>query len=94
MAPITSPSKVLVSGANGYIAAWVIKSILDRGHRVIGTVRSPSKGEYLLKQFGEKFSYIVVEDIAKVRYTSITMTGLRLSIIISQGRSTRPSSLV
>jgi len=65
MAPVTSPSKVLVSGASGYIAAWVVKCILDRGHTVIGTVRSSSKGEYLQKQFGEKFSYVIVEDIAQ-----------------------------
>jgi len=65
MAPITSPSKILVTGASGYIAAWVVKSILDKGHHVIGTVRSPSKGEYLQKLFGDKFSYVIVEDIAK-----------------------------
>ena len=67
MAPVTSPSKILVSGASGFIAAWVVKAILDKGYHVIGSVRSPPKGEYLQKLFGDKFSYTVVEDIAKVR---------------------------
>jgi len=65
MAPIPSSSKVLVTGANGYLACWIAKVILDRGHNVIGTVRSPSKGEYLKKLFGDKFSYVLIDDIAK-----------------------------
>jgi nucleoside-diphosphate-sugar epimerase len=66
MTPITSPSRILVTGANGYVATWVVKVILDKGHTVIGTVRSPSKGEYLRKLFGDKFSYTLVPDIGEV----------------------------
>jgi nucleoside-diphosphate-sugar epimerase len=98
MAPISSPSKVLVTGASGYIAAWVVKSILDKGHHVIGTVRSPPRGEYLQKLFGDKFSYVIVEDIAKVpEYITPSIpiwlnSGVQLSI--SQELSTRLSNLV
>ncbi|KAF9507606.1 hypothetical protein BS47DRAFT_1385067 [Hydnum rufescens UP504] len=65
MTPITSPSRILVTGANGYIATWIIKAILDNGHTVIGTVRSSSKGEYLRKLFGDKFSYTLVPNIGE-----------------------------
>lgn len=35
------PATVLVTGASGYIAGWIIKALLDRGHTVHGTVRDP-----------------------------------------------------
>ncbi|KAH8920982.1 putative D-lactaldehyde dehydrogenase [Atractiella rhizophila] len=56
---------VLVTGASGYIAAWVCKTLLDSGYRVRGTVRSESKGEYLRRKLGEGFEYLVVEDLEK-----------------------------
>ena len=31
---------VLVTGASGYIATWVVKRLLEAGYRVRGTVRS------------------------------------------------------
>ncbi|KAJ3969521.1 D-lactaldehyde dehydrogenase [Lentinula raphanica] len=61
-------SKVLVTGANGYIAAWVVRTLLEKGYAVRGTVRSEAKGEPLKKVFGdykEKFETVVVEDITK-----------------------------
>ncbi|KIO32647.1 hypothetical protein M407DRAFT_212627 [Tulasnella calospora MUT 4182] len=67
--PIVSPpAKVLVTGASGFIAAWLCKTLLEKGYSVVGTVRSESKGDYLkdlFKDFGDKFSYIIVEDIEK-----------------------------
>ncbi|THH19273.1 hypothetical protein EW146_g1844 [Bondarzewia mesenterica] len=69
MPAVAPPSKVLVSGANGYIAAWVIRTLLEKGYSVRGTVRSASKGDHLKKlfaQYGDKFELVVVEDITKV----------------------------
>ncbi|KAG8876481.1 methylglyoxal reductase (NADPH-dependent) gre2 [Tulasnella sp. 331] len=69
MAPVLAPAKVLVTGASGFIAAWVCKTLLDHGYHVVGTVRSTSKGEYLQKLFEkdghgkDKFSFVIVEDI-------------------------------
>jgi nucleoside-diphosphate-sugar epimerase len=66
---VTPPAKVLVSGASGYIAMWVVRSLLERGFAVRGTVRSLDKGEHLKKTFqsyGERFELAVVDDIAKV----------------------------
>ncbi|CAE6480935.1 unnamed protein product [Rhizoctonia solani] len=65
---IQSPAKVLLTGANGYYAVYVIKDLLERGYTVVGTVRSEPKGEDLVKLFFSypgKFSYAVVPDIVK-----------------------------
>lgn len=63
--------RVLVSGANGFIALHVVKTLLEQGYIVRGTVRSEEKGRRLEERFrevyGSKFEWIVVEDIAKVR---------------------------
>jgi nucleoside-diphosphate-sugar epimerase len=61
---------VLVTGANGYIAMWVTRTLLEKGYAVRGAVRSVEKGERLKEQFsswGKKFEWIVVEDITKVQ---------------------------
>lgn len=34
---------ILVTGATGYIAGWIIKYLLEAGHTVHGTVRDPSR---------------------------------------------------
>jgi len=68
MTVVTPPAKVLVTGANGYIAVWIVKILLEQGFSVRGTVRSASKGDYLKKLFekeGENFEIAVVEDITK-----------------------------
>ena len=70
MPTISAPANILVTGANGYIAAWVVRDLLEDGYSVRGTVRSASKGVHLQKIFasyGEKFEVVVVEDISKVR---------------------------
>jgi nucleoside-diphosphate-sugar epimerase len=69
MPTVQPPAKVLVSGANGFIAIWVIKALLDQGYAVRGTVRSLEKGNHLKKVFeknGDKLEIVVVRDIGKV----------------------------
>lgn len=68
MTAISAPAKVLVTGANGYIATWIIRKLLDRGFSVRGTVRSDSKGKYLLDIFKDevksgRFEINIVPDI-------------------------------
>ncbi|KAF8335947.1 NAD-binding protein [Cantharellus anzutake] len=65
MPPISTGARILVTGANGFIAAQTCSTLTQRGHTVIGTVRSKSKGEYLKKVIGDKFDYVVVENIEK-----------------------------
>ncbi|EKM75201.1 hypothetical protein AGABI1DRAFT_116498 [Agaricus bisporus var. burnettii JB137-S8] len=70
MTIVPPPAKVLVTGANGYIAIWVVRLLLEQGYSVRGTVRSAGKGEYLTEYFGklgfgDKLEIVVVEDITK-----------------------------
>ena len=43
MSDINNNSPILVTGATGYIAGWIIKDLLEQGHTVHATVRSPEK---------------------------------------------------
>ena len=68
--PAIATGKVLVTGASGYIAGVTIRTLLDRGFSVRGTVRSESKGAALtniFEQYGGKFEFTIVEDMAQVR---------------------------
>ncbi|KAF8878449.1 hypothetical protein BD779DRAFT_1554703 [Infundibulicybe gibba] len=68
MTVVQPGAKVLVSGANGYIAIWVVRNLLEKGYSVRGTVRSVEKTAYLkgyFKSYGDKFEAVVVEDITK-----------------------------
>ncbi len=67
--PAISTGKVLVTGANGYVAAWVVKALLEQGFAVRGTVRSDSKANHLrslFKSYGDKLEFTIVDDIVKV----------------------------
>ncbi|CCL99694.1 uncharacterized protein FIBRA_01715 [Fibroporia radiculosa] len=66
--PAISSGKVLVTGANGYIGIWIVRTLLEKGYSVRGTVRSESKTEHLRNTFasyGDKLEFAVVEDITK-----------------------------
>ncbi|KAJ7731808.1 NAD-P-binding protein [Mycena maculata] len=66
--PAISTGKVLVSGANGYIAVWVVRTLLEHGFSVRGAVRSADKGKHLDKLFapyGDRFERITVPDITQ-----------------------------
>ncbi|EIW83698.1 D-lactaldehyde dehydrogenase [Coniophora puteana RWD-64-598 SS2] len=59
---------ILVTGANGFIAAWTVRILLERGYAVRGAVRSSAKGKHLqetFRSYGEKFELAFVEDITK-----------------------------
>ncbi|CAE6491132.1 unnamed protein product [Rhizoctonia solani] len=68
MPSIEAGETVLVTGASGFIAVWLCQYLLEAGYKVKGTVRSAAKGDYLVnlfKSYGDKFKYVVVEDIGK-----------------------------
>ncbi|KAK4140690.1 uncharacterized protein C8A04DRAFT_14690 [Dichotomopilus funicola] len=57
---------VLVTGANGYIAARTVEAFLQAGHSVRGTVRSlrsATEVKEALAQYGDKLEFAVVPDI-------------------------------
>ena len=71
MPAVDLPCKVLVSGANGYIAMWIILELLKQGYSVRATVRCVSKGKHPKKEFvkyGDKFEVVIVEDITEVSF--------------------------
>jgi nucleoside-diphosphate-sugar epimerase len=67
--PAITAGKVLVSGANGFVAVvsvfvhlgrigfhfaqWVVRSLLENGFSVRGAVRSAEKGAHLRQQFSK-----------------------------------------
>ncbi|KAH7921678.1 NAD(P)-binding protein [Leucogyrophana mollusca] len=61
--------KVLVSGANGFIAVWVVRTLLERGYSVRSSVRTEEKGRHLkviFGNYGDKHEIVVVPDMAKI----------------------------
>jgi nucleoside-diphosphate-sugar epimerase len=42
---IDKSAPVVVTGASGYIASWIVKQLLDAGHTVHATVRNPDRLE-------------------------------------------------
>jgi nucleoside-diphosphate-sugar epimerase len=68
MVAVSPPARVLVTGANGYLAVWVVKKYLEAGYSVRGTVRSLVKTAFLNDQFaqyGDRFELVEVQDITK-----------------------------
>ncbi|KAF5377008.1 hypothetical protein D9615_007321 [Tricholomella constricta] len=68
MPTISAGDKVLVSGANGFVAAWVVRRFLEKGYAVRGTVRSADKGKFLedlFKQYGERFEEGAFDEAVK-----------------------------
>ncbi|KAF9554191.1 D-lactaldehyde dehydrogenase [Agrocybe pediades] len=69
--PTVSPNqskRVLVTGANGFLALWVARTLLEQGYAVRGTARSEEKGKAFLdvcRNYGDQIEYRVVEDITK-----------------------------
>jgi nucleoside-diphosphate-sugar epimerase len=43
MAIINPKAPILITGASGYVAGWIVKKLLETGHTVHATVRDPSK---------------------------------------------------
>ena len=69
MPAVPPGSKVLVTGANGFLAIWTVRKLLESGFAVRGTVRTAARGEYIMsmfKSYGDKLEIVVVPDIEVV----------------------------
>ncbi|KAL5483279.1 hypothetical protein ACEPAI_8509 [Sanghuangporus weigelae] len=69
MPAISTPAKVLVTGANGFIAAWIVRALLEDGFSVRGTVREESKSTFLRNLFKDdvekgNLEFVVVPNMA------------------------------
>ena len=72
--PAITSGKILVTGANGYVGGWVVKSLLEHGFSVRGTVRSEAKVALVKEVFheaGDRLELVIVEDITKVRLNTL-----------------------
>ncbi|CDM27381.1 hypothetical protein DTO013E5_8495 [Penicillium roqueforti] len=81
-------SKVLVTGANGYIASHIVKALLDLGYLVRGTVRTPMPwlAEYFERQCGlGRFELIVVSDFQQPDAFDESVKGVSGVIHVAQG---------
>ncbi|KAF7158768.1 hypothetical protein CNMCM5623_003932 [Aspergillus felis] len=73
------PSRVLVTGATGFIGAHVVDSLLARGIAVRGATRSLSKGEQMIAARPEhvsKLEFVQIEDFSKVGVFDHVMEGI------------------
>lgn len=55
---------VFVTGASGFIAQHIVKALVAKGYKVVGTVRSAAKGDALVSNLGSAFTYEIVPDIS------------------------------
>lgn len=66
MATIAKGSKVLVTGCNGYVGTQIVKSLLEAGYIVKGTIRSESSARKVIDShpaYKENLSLAIVPDI-------------------------------
>lgn len=100
MPTISKGDKVLITGANGYIAMWTTRLFLEQGYSVRGTLRSEKKANFLKDYFrslgiDSLFETVIVEDIVKVwRYTKIIFATTGLTEESRKEHSMRPSKML
>lgn len=63
--PVAPPERVVVTGANGFIAQHCIAALLRQGYSVVGTVRSPAKATLVRNVHGQnpRLEVVVIEDM-------------------------------
>ena len=97
---VSAPAKVLVSGVNGYVGAWVAQAFLSEGYSVRGTVRSIGRsGQHLRKTFEkyeDKFELVEVKEIASPGAFDEAIKGINVvahTVRISSSREHEERSL-
>lgn len=63
MSSVSFTEKVLVTGANGFVAAHLVNQLFVLGYDIVGTVRSADKGEWIAQRI-TGFKYEIVENIS------------------------------
>lgn len=59
---IPAAEKVLVTGATGFVASHIVHQLFSLGYDVVGTVRSKSKGDFIVARI-PGFKYEIVTDL-------------------------------
>ncbi|CAK7902485.1 putative NADPH-dependent methylglyoxal reductase Grp2p [[Candida] anglica] len=75
---------VFLSGATGFVAQHLIKQLLTKGYKVIGSVRSTEKGEALKKNLNsEDFEYVIISDIqTKGAFNDVLKSHPEITIVL------------
>lgn len=60
--PFQVADTILLTGATGFIAAHIIDQLFAAGYNIIGTVRTPEKGEYFVARY-PGFKYEIVSNL-------------------------------
>lgn len=66
--PAVNSGKVLVTGASGYIGAWIVKYLVEHGFSVVAAVRNDEQGKFIEQRFPEykgKVTHVNIPDIQK-----------------------------
>ncbi|KAJ5388985.1 3-beta hydroxysteroid dehydrogenase/isomerase [Penicillium cataractarum] len=85
--------KVLVTGANGYIASHIINVLLELGYTVRGTVRAEMTwlDDYFLKQWGpNRFESVLVPDFQQPHAFDECVQGVSGIIHVAQALPSSP----
>ena len=95
MPAISAPAKVLVTGANGFLAVWIIKELLEKGYTVHGTVRALEKGAHISELFkdavvSEKLKLVVVPDVLAAGALDNAVVGVDVIVHAAAELSFRP----
>lgn len=67
--PAVTSGKILVTGANGFVAVWLLQHLLDGGYSVRATVRSEAKAQdikEIFKKQADKLETVIVPDMTVV----------------------------
>lgn len=52
---VSKGARILVSGANGFLASHIVDQLLLAGFQVRGTVRALAKGKWMVDYFDQKY---------------------------------------
>ena len=59
---------ILITGASGFVATWVVRSFLEAGYHVRGSVRSEETANNVRNShpgYNDQLSFVIVKDIAQ-----------------------------
>lgn len=95
MPPISHPPKVLVTGANGFIAAHCVSHLLANNYTVVGTVRTSSKAHFVLSSHNHhpNLSLQIVPDITAPGCINTAIKTATQSSSISPHHSATPTKI-